>query len=229
LFGQESINVADLFTQMPHLSQIAIYAISLAVYRVLQTYGLQPSVLMGHSFGEIAALVAGGWYSVGQGVEIVLHRTAALQALGNTVGYMAALATDRTRAEKILDLAGGEDMAIACENHKGQTVISGPSADMDRCEEVAKILNISFARLKSPYPFHSPMLKAACADFAGRIRHIKGKTGDVPVFSPILNAYYEDKDVLADCLSAHLVLPVNFASAVQQFYQEDVRTFVESG
>jgi acyl transferase domain-containing protein len=229
LFGRTPADVAESFTNAPPLSQMMIYTISLAVYRVLQAQGLQPSVLMGHSFGEIAALVAGGWFSVEQGAEIVLHRTAALQALGKAEGYMAALATDRSRAEKILDLAGGKETAIASENHSGQTVISGRHADMDRCMEIAKLLQISFVKLNSPYPFHSPLLKAACADYASRIRHIEAKQGQVPVFSPILNRYYDAKDVLSDCLAEHLVTPVNFATGVQRLYKDGVRVFVESG
>ena len=229
LFGPEPSGWEEMLGSSPELLQVGIYAVSVAIYRVLQTNGLNPDVLIGHSFGEIAALVCGGVYSVSQGTEIVLHRSAALKALQSTGGYMAALSVDRSRAEKLLAMAGGVETAIASENHKGQTVISGPEADMDRCAEIAAILKISFAKLKSPYPFHSPAMKPACHAFADRIRSIATKPSATPIFSPILNRYYTASDVLADRLAEHLVLPVNFASAMEKMYGEGVRTFVECG
>jgi acyl transferase domain-containing protein len=50
-----------------------------------------------------------------------------------------------------------------------------------------------------------------------------------PVFSPILGRYYNDADVLGECLAEHLVRPVDFAGAVRHAYGEGVRRFVECG
>src|ERR1051326_2643574 len=115
----------------PDLLQLAIYGISVAVYRVLALKDLSPDVLMGHSFGEIAALVCAGSFSVSQGAEIVLERTAALAKLATKGGYMAALGTDAATAEKLLKLAGNHEAVIAVENYSAQTVLSGGKGTMD--------------------------------------------------------------------------------------------------
>jgi acyl transferase domain-containing protein len=229
LFELTQPDIAELLADSPEFLQMAIYGISVATYKILQSNGLRPSVLMGHSFGEIAALTCSGVFTIGQGAEIVLHRTAALKALGKADGYMVALGTGQERAEKILELAGVSQSAVAGLNHNSQTVISGATAEMHVCVEIAKALKIPQVRLNSPYPFHSPVVKAACGDFSGRIQHIAGRKLQVPVFSPILNRYYTDGDAFAQCLSEHLVRPVNFAAAAERLYQENVRVYVECG
>ena len=229
LFDATAPDIADLLAHSPELLQMAIYGISVATYKILQSYGLRPAVLAGHSFGEIAALTCGGAFTVGQGAEIVLHRMAALRVVTKGAGYMAALGTDRLQAEKILDLAGASHSAVAVVNHKTQTVISGAAAEMDTCAEIAKALKIPVVKLNSPYPFHSPVVAAAREDFARRIRQIPEGKLEARVFSPILNRYYTDGDAFADCLAEHLVKPVNFASAVERLYEEGVRLFAECG
>ncbi len=228
LFRPGPISASALLTPSSEVVQLGIYALSVAVYRVLQSNGFHPDVLVGHSFGEIAALVCGGAYSVAQGTAIVLHRTAALKALSGS-GYMAVLNVGASRAEELLAMAGGADIAVASENHRGQTVISGSTAAMDHCAAIAAALKISFTRLKSAYPFHSPVMETARREFRRRIRSITAKSPATPVFSPILNRYYTAGDVLADCLADHLILPVRFASTVRKMYDAGVRTFVECG
>ena len=78
----------------PDVLQLAIYATSIGLYRILETYGLQPNVLIGHSLGEISAMVCGGAFSVRDGAEIVCHRVEALRAIGKEPGYMVALGTN---------------------------------------------------------------------------------------------------------------------------------------
>lgn len=228
LFRPGPTSPSALVTPSCELVQLGIYALSVAVYRVLQGSGFHPDILVGHSFGEIASLVCGGAYSVAQGTAIVLHRTAALKALSGS-GYMAVLNVGGSRAEELLAMAGGADIAVASENHRGQTVISGSNAAMDHCAAIAATLKISFTRLKSAYAFHSPVMKSARREFRRRIRPITAKYPATPVFSPILNRYYTAGDVLADCLADHLVLPVRFACSVRKMYDAGVRTFVECG
>ena len=176
------------------LLQLAIYGISVSTYRVLHANGLQPSLLMGHSFGEIAALVAAEAFSVRQGAELVVRRTAAVR-MSASAGYMAALSTNRQRAEKLLELVGVSQTAVAGVNHQMQCVISGAPDEMNRCAEVAKSLGISFGRLNSPFPFHSPLMAPIVAEFRSRIRDIRPTTLKQSVYSPILCRYYNPNDI----------------------------------
>src|ERR1019366_2435532 len=142
----------------PDLLQLAIYGISVATFQVLAAQGLRPDVLMGHSFGEIAALVCAGSFTVAEGAEIIFERTAALAKLGGAEGYMAALGTDVSTAGALITLVGNHEAVIAGENHQGQTVLSGSKPKMDTLGELARVLRLPFVKLNSPYPFHSPLM-----------------------------------------------------------------------
>jgi acyl transferase domain-containing protein len=229
LLGEAAPNIDELMRRSPDVLQLAIYATSIGLYRILDTYGFQPTVLIGHSLGEISAMVCGGAFSVRDGAEIVCHRVQALKALGERSGYMVALGTNSDRAGQMLELLGVQRSAIAVENEDGQTVVSGDEKEMDAVTELAKVLPVPVVRLYSPYPFHSPVVEPITADFAGRLRNLDQQKLERPVFSPILGRYYDDSDRLTDQLAEHLAHPVKFADAIRMVHGEGVHRFAECG
>jgi acyl transferase domain-containing protein len=228
IWSQPAKPLEELVAQEPDVLQLAIFGTSVAVYRLLEAEGLQPDVLMGHSFGEIAAMVCGGAFSVADGARIVCDRTEASKLVAGD-GYMAAFGASRSAASTLVELLGNHDMVVAGENSDTQTVLSGARVKMDRAAEIARILNVGFLRLNSPYPFHSPLMEPVRDDLKRRLQRFSARPLKVPVYSPILGRYYEAADSLTDCLASHLVRPVAFASAVRTLYAEGVRVLVECG
>jgi acyl transferase domain-containing protein len=229
IWGDKPASIETMLNTNPDVLQFSMYGISVAVFRLLQEHGLQPDLLVGHSFGEIAALVCGGAFSARQGAEIVGQRVKALKELENSGGYMAALGTDAHRSSKILDLIDSQKASVAVENYPAQTVISGAKDIMDAIAELCKILQISFIRLNSPLPFHSPLMQPAVTTFAGGLQHLKQQPLKIPVYSPILGRFYEDSDNLTDCLAEHLVRPVKFQESIRRLHSEGTQFFLECG
>ncbi|HYF75954.1 MAG TPA: acyltransferase domain-containing protein [Symbiobacteriaceae bacterium] len=229
IFSPRKPDIKELLRDHPDVLQLALYGVDVAAYRLMEAKGLQPGVLMGHSFGEIAALVCAGAYSVRQGAEIVCHRIAALARLGEVDGAMLALGTDREQAEQLVAVVRNAQTVISGENHTRQILVSGPKQVVNVLHEMAKTLKLSAVILNSPYPFHSPLLQGAVADFAGRLRAIPQSSLRVPVYSPIMGRYYSAEDDLGKCLAEHLVMPINFAPAVRQLHMDGMKLFVEAG
>ncbi|MBV9282938.1 MAG: acyltransferase domain-containing protein [Chloroflexi bacterium] len=229
LFGASPPDIKELLRDDPEVLQLAIYGVSVATYRILAAHGLRAGVLVGHSFGEIAALVCSGAFTVKDGAAIVCHRMAALRQSAGPSGYMAALGANVEQAGALVKLAGNGSIAVAGENHASQTVISGAEASMDVVQQLARALQIPLVRLDSPYPFHSPVMAPAVADFAARLGGVEQKPLRTPVFSPILGRQYHDGDVLTQCLADHLIQPVKFAAATRHLYSSGVRVFIEAG
>src|SRR4051812_30959606 len=117
-------SAGELAAQAPESLQLAIYALSVAITRLVTPTEGWVGVLMGHSLGEIAALQAGGAFTVSGGAELVAHRARALRAVDGH-GGMLALACDARRAAAILDLVGSPDVAVAALNAPRQSVVSG--------------------------------------------------------------------------------------------------------
>ncbi len=229
VLGGGPVTLAALLEDEPWVSQLAIYGVDVAVHRVLSSAGLRADVLVGHSLGEIAALSCAGVYTVADGARVIWHRVAAIGSVDQRGGYMAALSTDPVRAGHLVALVGDESLAVAVENHRGQTVVSGSGAAMDLMRQVAGVLKIPAVRLDSPAPYHCPLLAPAVGRFAEAVRAIPAAPGHTQVYSPILGRSYTADDDLGQALASHLVRPVRFGAAVRALYQQGARVFVESG
>jgi acyl transferase domain-containing protein len=229
LLGEQAPNIEELMKGSPDVLQLAIYATSIGLHRILETYGFRPSVAVGHSLGEISAMVCAGAFTVRDGAAIVCHRVQALKALGEGSGYMVALGVGATRTRRMLELLEVKRAAIAVENEDRQTVVSGDEKELDAVMELAKVLRVPVVRIYSPYPFHSPVLEPITADFAARLREIEEGPLTVPVYSPILGRYYDETDRLTERLAEHLTQPVRFAAAVWTLHDEGINRFVECG
>jgi acyl transferase domain-containing protein len=212
------------------LYQLAIYGVSLVMYRLLEAQGLAPRVFVGHSFGELAAMVCAGGFTVEEGTEILCERVAALQALGARSGYMAVLGTGAEQAGHMVRQIGSGQLAIAAENHSGQTALSGSEEAMAQAQRLCGAQRIAFKRLNSLYPFHCPgVMRPVAEEFSVRLRRFASRPLKAPVFSPILDRYYGAEEPLAGHLAQHLVLPVRFATAVHTLAREGLTAFIECG
>lgn len=217
-----------LLDEAPHILQLTLYATAVGMHRALIGHGLRADALAGHSLGEIAALVCGGAFTVAEGAEIVLHRTSAVGEI-NPGGAMAALGAHPARVQQILDLVGDATTVIAAENSPRQTVVSGPDSALESVESIARALRISSVRLRSPFPFHSPLLAEASQRLARLLAPLRQRPLTTPVYSPILGRYYTDDDRLTDALAEHLTSRVPFAAAVSTLHAAGADVFVETG
>ncbi|WP_031157275.1 acyltransferase domain-containing protein [Streptomyces xanthophaeus] len=229
LFQDAPLELAQLLRDEAWVSQLAIYGTGLAAYRILTDNGVRPSVLVGHSLGEITALVAAGAYSLEDGARIVLRRTSAIAGRDTGSGAMVALSASPERSAGMVALVGDPALAVATENHDAQTVLSGPGAAIAKVKAVAEQLGIGFAQLDASFAFHNPTLAGAAPGFAADVRGLRQRPLAVPVYSPILQRFYEDDESLGDRLADHFTQPVRFSAAVRFLHDRGERTFVEAG
>ncbi|MEU0729484.1 acyltransferase domain-containing protein [Streptomyces sp. NPDC006140] len=229
LFGDSTPEMEKLLADDAWVSQLAIYGSSAAAWQILVDNGVRSDVLVGHSLGEIAALVAAGAFSVADGARIVAHRVQVIEQQNVVTGRMAALSSDGERVRKIIELIDDEFLSVATENHDTQTVVSGTQGAMEKLLGIAKHLGIPSVGIASPFPFHTPILAPAVPVFADRVRRLEQHPLQRPVYSPVLGRYYEPGDVLADLLAEHFIRPVKFNSAVRHLADGRALRFVEVG
>ncbi|WP_079142459.1 acyltransferase domain-containing protein [Streptomyces sp. LUP30] len=229
LFEGAPLTADDLVQQPGWVSQLAVYASDVAAWRILQENGLRPRILVGHSMGEIPALVAAGVFCVEDGARIVAERLRVLEEADLPAGRMAALTLDGQRTRRLLGLLDDPAVVVAAENHDRQTVISGPEPAVGAALRVARELNAGGVLLASPYAFHNPALEPVRAPFAARIGGLPRHAPRTDVYSPILRRVYRADDDLPALLAEHLVRPVDFRATVRALHEDGVTTFVEAG
>ncbi|MCC8395435.1 acyltransferase domain-containing protein [Paraburkholderia sp. MMS20-SJTR3] len=224
------------FRNKSDILQLVIYAVSVANFEIFRAQGIEPEVLVGHSFGEIAALVCAGAYSIEQGAQIVCDRIESLAAAAPRDGCMAAVGADPAAVRAALEaLYAGRDehadrrIQIAVENHRSQTVVSGPTDEMTAFIAHCAARGITAHALKSPYAFHHTSLGPAAGLFSRRIKSYSGGVLRRAVYSPILKRFYNESDHFGACLARHFTLPVGFMAGIEFLQSENFDVYVECG
>ncbi len=171
--------------KLTEITQPAILTASVAAWRVLQSKGITPSYVVGHSLGEYSAHVAAGTLSFADAVRTVRNRGKYMQeAVPVGVGAMAAiLALAAEKVEEICaEAAQGEVCQAANLNSPDQTVISGNKAAVERAAELAKQRGAKKAvMLPVSAPFHCALMQPAQDRLAEDLRALDFHNPEVPV------------------------------------------------
>lgn len=220
---------ATLLASAPDTLQLAVFTTSVATHRLLAERGARASVHLGHSLGELAALTCAGAYDLADAAAVLCERISVLREHDTSGGAMLALGCGSERAERVVALIDHPELVLAVDNSAGQAVISGPADAIATAAGIAAQLGITSTQLRSPHPFHNPLLAEARRQLVARIAPLRTRPLTVPVYSPILGRFYRDGDDLAELLALHLVTPVDFRTSVAALHAAGAREFVEIG
>ncbi|GLZ35964.1 polyketide synthase [Lentzea sp. NBRC 105346] len=208
------------------IAQPALGVAGLAYHHVLTTAGVRPDMAAGHSYGELVALTAAGALDPDDLVGLSEARAAEiLAATGDDPGAMAAVTAPPAEVEPLL--TGG--VVIANHNSPRQTVISGPTADVERTVEALSAAGLRVKPIPVACAFHSPLVADAGPRFAARVAELELAAPLFPVWANrTASEYPADADVAVE-LGAQIGAPVRFAEQIEAMYAAGARVFVECG
>ena len=215
--------------QATEVAQPALGAVSLGALKVLNSYALQADAFAGHSYGELTALCAGGYFD-----ERALHRLSRrrgeLMAAGEgDRGTMLAVSAPLAAVEKLL-VEEGLDLVLANRNTPEQGVLSGSTAEIAKAAKLLEVRRLRYKELTVAAAFHSPLVASASAPFAAALADTEFQTGQTPVFANSSGqAYPASADGARQLLSTQLASPVEFVSEIESLFASGIRTFVEVG
>ncbi|MDP6386204.1 MAG: ACP S-malonyltransferase, partial [Planctomycetota bacterium] len=234
LFPSEAFDHVQRLAQGNHLAQTeraqpALGLCGLAMGRLLQSVGVEPDWLGGHSYGELVALALAGALPEERLLELSSARAEAiLSAVGDDPGTMAAVAA--SGEEIAAALHGVDDVVLANLNGPRQTVISGPTDAVNKALD--RLDDCGFAARSIPVAcaFHSCVVADAKATFGEYLRAFPIAPPSLPVFSNTTAApHAADPELIRSALSEQIVRPVRFADQVQAMADAGARIFVEVG
>ena len=214
-------------------TQPAILAVSTAACRILESRGVTPAFVAGHSLGEYSANVAAGTFGFGDALRIVRRRGRYMQeAVPVGEGAMAAiLGLDAEQVAQVCaESANGDVVAPANLNGGGQIVIAGTRDAVKRAGERAKALGAKrVVALTVSAPFHCALLKPAEARLAPELRALSTRNPRVPVVANVDAEPKRDAAAAIEALVRQVSAPVQWEAVVERLASEGVTTYVEVG
>jgi acyl transferase domain-containing protein/NAD(P)-dependent dehydrogenase (short-subunit alcohol dehydrogenase family)/acyl carrier protein len=230
-FDPETKSKQDAALRATDVAQPAIGAVSVAALRVLrERFGVAPTAFAGHSYGELVALHAAGRLSVDELVKLSRLRGKLMAAqAGPDAGGMLAVFAPLADIETTIR-GDGLKVTVANKNAPAQTVLSGPTAEIDRAERVFAAKGVRCTKLPVAAAFHSPLVAAAAAPFRAALNDVPFPAGRHSVFAnTTAREYPADPAAARDLLGNQLANPVAFADQVRAMAAAGVRTFLEVG
>jgi naphtho-gamma-pyrone polyketide synthase len=212
----------------PQAMQLALTCFQIALAQLWNSFGITPSVVIGHSLGEYAALQVAGVLSARDAVFLVGTR-ARLLAKNCEKGTHAMLAVRASEPVVInilekLSSEGQGALEVACVNGPSQTVVAGLSADVEHLQELLAATGTKATKLRTDFAFHSTQVEPILDEFGRLTRGVMFDQPRIPMVSPILSGVIArgTTELSNEYLVRHCRETVDFSGAVQSAIEQNL-------
>ncbi|WP_394831348.1 type I polyketide synthase [Pendulispora rubella] len=205
-------------------AQTSLFALEVALFRLFESWGLVPDVLLGHSIGELSAAHVAGVLSLDDACTLVSARARLMQDLPQ-VGAMIAL---QASEDELLALGHGH--SIAALNSPSSTVISGPEDHVLAIAQHFSALGRKTSRLRTSHAFHSHLMDGMLDAFRRVAQGLTFHPPRIPIVSNLTGKRALDHDLCSpEYWVRHVRHAVRFVDGVRSLASDGVSTFLELG
>ncbi|HEX6344774.1 MAG TPA: SDR family NAD(P)-dependent oxidoreductase, partial [Umezawaea sp.] len=205
--------------------QPVLWAVMVSLAEVWRSHGVEPSVVVGHSQGEIAAAVVAGGLSLADGARVVALRSRAILGLSGTGGMVSvALPVDGVR--ELIGRWPGR-LSVAAVNGPTAIVVSGDAEALDELLAACEADGVRARRVPVDYASHSAHVEALRGELLDVLGPVRPLVPRVPFYSTSDTAFVESAALDAEYWYRNLRQTVELESAVRALVADGVGAFVE--
>ncbi|WP_030892930.1 type I polyketide synthase [Streptomyces varsoviensis] len=209
-------------------TQPALFALGVALYRLVEHWGITPDHLLGHSVGELAAAHVAGVLTLPDAAALVAARGRLMEALP-AGGAMVSLTLSET---DLLPLMGGQEgvVSIAAVNGPASTVISGDEQAVADIAARAAALGHKTKRLRVSHAFHSPRMAPMLDEFYEIAARVAYGRPSVPIVSDLTGTTATDEQLASPHYwTDHVRGTVRFLDGLRHLERQGVTACLELG
>ena len=205
-------------------AQPALFAVEVALYRLLESWGVRPDFVMGHSVGELTAAHIAGALSLENAALLVVARGRFMQALPSG-GAMVALQATEDEVRPLLT----DNVGIAAVNGPSSVVVSGDEHAVTAIADQLRAQGRRVHQLAVSHAFHSPLMEPMIGEFKAAARELAVHPVTIPVISNVTGELAGDDFATADYWTRHIRAAVRFADSIRHANSAGASRFIEVG
>ena len=207
-------------------AQPALFAVEYALAQLWQSWGIKPSVAIGHSLGEYVAATIAGVFTLEDALKLVAARARLMQQLPPGGAMVSVLASASRVQQAIAPYA--EQVSIAALNGIS-IVISGEEEAIEAVVTDLETEGIKIKKLNVSHAFHSPLMQPMLAEFKRVAQEINYAAPKLNLVSNLTGKLATAEIATPEYWCRHILRPVKFAEGMETLAQQNYQVFLEIG
>jgi 8-amino-7-oxononanoate synthase len=206
-------------------TQPALFALEYALAQLWMSWGIKPSVVLGHSVGEYVAACIAGVFSLEDGLKLIATRGRLMQALPQN-GAMVAVLADEAMLRGMIQAHG---VAIAAINGPSNLVLSGSKEAIARITVELEAIAIKTKPLTVSHAFHSALMEPMLSEFAQVASEVTYTRPKISLISNLMGTPIGAEIATPEYWCLHIRQPVKFAASMETLQRQGEQVFLEIG